>query len=110
MDFRDGGPMALLARAALTAALTALAVAVSATPSRAQSSGCADATPGYSRLVLAMEELRTYYRLSDVGPVACDLAGSADGSYNGGYVQGAPGALGADADTAVRLSGSGSIR
>src|SRR5215213_8977599 len=93
------------------AALAAFSALLFVAPAPAQAFGCGQATVGYSQLVLANQDVAAYYRLDEtIGPVACDLAGDADGTYVGDYSLGQLGALAADSDGAVTLSGLGAVR
>jgi hypothetical protein len=94
-----------------TAVAWTLMLLLFAAPAGAQSGTCGAAGPGYSRLLMIDAGLRAYYRLDEAAAsVACDLAGEADGYYSGGYSLGRSGALTGDGDTAVVLSGSGTVQ
>ncbi|MDQ3858570.1 MAG: LamG domain-containing protein, partial [Actinomycetota bacterium] len=87
-----------------------------ATPASAQASPCGSASPGYSRLVLASQSLRAYYRLDEAAglsegadAVACDLKGENEGTFTGALPLAVPGALASDPDLGASFSGLGTV-
>jgi hypothetical protein len=65
------------------------------------------AAADYAQTVLSTAGLASYWRLGDAsGATAADARGQAPGTYVGGPGLGARGALGSDADTAVRFDGA----
>ena len=97
-------PYGLLAAATCAVALLAGAPA-------AQARDCATPAAGYARAVLATEALRAYFRLGETaGPVACDSAGEAEGTFSGDVGLGRPGALATDADSAADFARAGTVR
>jgi Concanavalin A-like lectin/glucanases superfamily len=98
-------------RRVVAIALATGSLLVAAAPAAAQSTGCGSTGPGYARLLLADESLRAYYRLGEPAgsTQACDLAGSAGGTYSGHYTLGHSGAL-TDGDLAARFLGTGTVR
>ncbi len=114
-----GNRFATMRRAAtgLAAVVGAMLALLLATPATAQASGCGSASPGYSRLVLASQSLRAYYRLDEAAglseganAVACDLAGENEGTFTGALPLVVPGALASDPDPGASFSGLGTVR
>jgi hypothetical protein len=60
-------------------------------------SGCAPRSSSYSSQILGTPGLTAYWRLGEAsGTIACDSAGSNNGSYQSGTVLARPGALAGD--------------
>lgn len=89
-------------------ALSCAAVAVAALtlPSAAGAANCGS-EGAYSSAVEGTPGLLSYWRLGESsGTTACDSFGSRSGTYQGGSVLGAPGAIAGDPDTAAGFDGT----
>jgi hypothetical protein len=66
---------------------------------------CTAPSTGYAGSITSTAGLVGYWRLGETGSgTACDTAGTSNGTYQGGYTLGQPGATG-DGNTAVKLDG-----
>jgi hypothetical protein len=84
--------------------------AAGAAPSSSQTTGGSGGAPASYRDVVLSDMPIGYWRLGDSGNLtAVDEIGDTPGTYLGDFLQGAPGALAGDPDTAVEFAGTNGV-